>query len=158
MANRLPLRQQSSTTFFNKKQGVSAESSDTTHQPADIAIVKHEKDFRYSHSPNERNVVNRTAHFQVQAAHQRRHLGQRLPEELGPLAGEGAGRLHVPQRVPDGFVRDKGRRGGGALVRLRGGRVRSYQRQQGPGQNGFVQGVRGTRRSVQLHQDGVHKR
>lgn len=48
MANRIPVQQQSIT--FNsdrKKQGVSAESSDSTGQASDITIAKYEKDFRY---------------------------------------------------------------------------------------------------------------
>lgn len=47
MANRAPQNQQSLTTCCNnKKQGVSAESSDSTGQPSAIPIQKHDKDFR----------------------------------------------------------------------------------------------------------------
>lgn len=48
MANRAPQNQQSLTTCCNnKKQGVSAESSDSTGQPSAIPIQKHDKDFRW---------------------------------------------------------------------------------------------------------------
>ncbi|KAF2896719.1 hypothetical protein ILUMI_09457, partial [Ignelater luminosus] len=46
MANRTPQHQQSLTTCCNKKQGVSAESSDSSGQSSSIHIQKHEKDFR----------------------------------------------------------------------------------------------------------------
>lgn len=47
MANRAPISQQSlGTNSINKKQGVSAESSDVCAQPGDIPIVKYDKDFR----------------------------------------------------------------------------------------------------------------
>lgn len=49
MANRIPVRQQtlSSSSSDRKKQGVSAESSESTGQASDINITKYEKDFRY---------------------------------------------------------------------------------------------------------------
>lgn len=49
MANRIPARQQSiASSSDRKKQGVSAESSESTGQASDITITKYEKDFRYT--------------------------------------------------------------------------------------------------------------
>lgn len=49
MANRIPIQQQSlSCNSDRKKQGVSAESSESTGQASDITITKYEKDFRCS--------------------------------------------------------------------------------------------------------------
>lgn len=44
MANRIPLQQQNISD--RKKQGVSAESSESAGQASDITITKYEKDFR----------------------------------------------------------------------------------------------------------------
>lgn len=47
MANRAPQSQQSlNNSCIFKKQGVSAESSESTGQASDITIPKHDKDFR----------------------------------------------------------------------------------------------------------------
>ncbi|XP_022918268.1 cGMP-dependent protein kinase, isozyme 1 [Onthophagus taurus] len=47
MANRVPqIHQSLPNCAILKKQGVSAESSETHNQPCDISIVKHDKDFR----------------------------------------------------------------------------------------------------------------
>lgn len=48
MANRIPVRQHTLSTSGSdrKKQGVSAESSESTGQACDINITKYEKDFR----------------------------------------------------------------------------------------------------------------
>ncbi|KAK5640118.1 hypothetical protein RI129_010929 [Pyrocoelia pectoralis] len=46
MANRVPQNIPPATATFNKKQGVSAESSDITGQAGEIHVQKHEKDFR----------------------------------------------------------------------------------------------------------------
>lgn len=40
------LHQAPPNNYVLKKQGVSAESSDTSHQLGEISVVKHEKDFR----------------------------------------------------------------------------------------------------------------
>lgn len=48
MANRIPIHEHNvSSSSERKKQGVSAESSDSTGQASDITITKYEKDFRY---------------------------------------------------------------------------------------------------------------
>lgn len=52
-----------------------------------------------------------TIGFQVQATHQSRHHGQRLPEELGLAASEGDGGVHASGRVQSGQLCDNG--GGG---------------------------------------------
>lgn len=47
MANRIPVQQQNvASSSDRKKQGVSAESSESTGQASDITITKYEKDFR----------------------------------------------------------------------------------------------------------------
>lgn len=77
MANRIPVQQQSVTCSFDrKKQGVSAESSESTGQASDITITKYEKDFRYLYSTHKNLRAVTIAFLQIQTIDKRCYYGQ----------------------------------------------------------------------------------